>query len=147
VVKITNHNFKDNMKASFQNVRGDILRIDNFVRQMSENLTSLSQGQARILDNISELAAFQVELATRIERLEKGSARPVRRTARKTVKRTIKRSSRKQAKFVVSKSTNKLHVSTCPFAKRVKPKNKAMFSSKKKALNEGYKPCDCMKKY
>ena len=49
-------------------------------------------------------------------------------------------------KFVASKSGKTVHESNCPFAKRIKPKSKVIFSSKNKALNAGYKACDCIKR-
>ena len=47
-------------------------------------------------------------------------------------------------KFLATKGGNKVHDSKCPFAKNIKPKNKKVFASKVKALNEGYKLCKCL---
>ena len=44
-----------------------------------------------------------------------------------------------------SKTGKKFHIEACPFAKNIKPKYKIRFKSKTKALNEGYKPCNCVK--
>lgn len=39
-----------------------------------------------------------------------------------------------------------VHDPDCPFAKRIQPKNKVVFSSKAKAINTGHKLCECLKR-
>ena len=47
--------------------------------------------------------------------------------------------------FVAAKNGKSVHEKNCPFAKNIKPKSKIVFKSKSKALNLGYKACDCIK--
>ncbi|NTV24009.1 MAG: hypothetical protein HGA85_06605 [Nanoarchaeota archaeon] len=48
--------------------------------------------------------------------------------------------------YIGSDTSMKFHDSICPFAKNIKPKNKINFKSKTKALNLGYKACNCIKR-
>jgi methylphosphotriester-DNA--protein-cysteine methyltransferase len=59
---------------------------------------------------------------------------------------SAKKTGAKRAKkiYVAPKDGKTFHLDNCPFAKNIKPKNKRSFSSKTKALNEGFKPCDCV---
>jgi hypothetical protein len=45
--------------------------------------------------------------------------------------------------FVASKSSNKYHLPTCQFAKKIKPENKICFSSKEEAEKRGYQGAKC----
>lgn len=60
---------------------------------------------------------------------------------KKTVKKSVKNA------YVGSKNRMKLHNPVCPYAKNIKPKNKASFKSKVKPLNLGYRECNCLKKF
>ena len=52
----------------------------------------------------------------------------------------------KDCAFVGSKNSNKVHVSNCPFAKRIKPENLVCFKSLEDALNQGrQKDKSCIK--
>ncbi len=45
--------------------------------------------------------------------------------------------------FVASKNSNKYHLTTCPFAQKIKPENRVCFSSKEEAENKGYQGAKC----
>ncbi len=47
-------------------------------------------------------------------------------------------------KYIASKTGSKVHSPGCVFAKNIKQKNKKVFSTKTKALNEGFKLCNCL---
>lgn len=48
--------------------------------------------------------------------------------------------------FVGSKNSDKYHLPTCQFAKRIKPENVICFSSEDEAKSKGYTPCSsCIK--
>ncbi len=48
--------------------------------------------------------------------------------------------------FVGSKNSDKYHLPTCQFAKRIKPENQVCFGSKEEAESRGYTPCgSCIK--
>lgn len=51
---------------------------------------------------------------------------------------------RAKTRFVASKVGKKVHAVSCAFAKNIKPKMKKVFASKNTALNQGYKPCQCI---
>jgi len=63
-------------------------------------------------------------------------------TRSKEVKKTNGKVHRKA--YVASKEATKFHIEACPFAHNIKPKNKIKFKSRVKALNEGFKPCECV---
>jgi len=113
---------EQNITRSFQLAKSDILK--------------LSQAQERIIEVIDELKTQQTDLRKKIsainQKLEKKPKTVIKTTSKKT-------------KYVASKSGSKFHMVNCPFAQNIKPKSKVNFSSKTKALNDGYKPCDCVK--
>jgi len=45
--------------------------------------------------------------------------------------------------FVASKNSNKYHLPTCQWAKRIKPENQICFSSKQEAESRGYQGAKC----
>ena len=45
--------------------------------------------------------------------------------------------------FVASKNSNKYHLPTCQFAQKIKPENKACFSSAEEAESRGYQAAKC----
>ncbi|MDD3486821.1 MAG: Ada metal-binding domain-containing protein [Candidatus Moranbacteria bacterium] len=45
--------------------------------------------------------------------------------------------------FVASKTSDKYHLPTCAWAKKIKPENRICFSSKEEAESKGYKPAKC----
>ena len=109
-----------NIVRSFQLAKSDIIKLQNDVQTLKH-----AQGQIMdMLDNIKK----------EIENIKH------RKKSKAIVKTTIKKS-----KFVASKGGSKFHTVNCPFAQNIKPKSKVIFSSKTKALNDGYKPCDCVK--
>jgi peroxiredoxin family protein len=63
--------------------------------------------------------------------------------AKKVVKKAT--SKRHTTRFVSAKDSKKFHVEACPFAKNIMPKKRVYYKSKTKALNEGLKPCKCIK--
>jgi len=58
----------------------------------------------------------------------------------------LKKEVPQEGQFVGSKNSNKYHLPSCRFAKKIKPENQVWFSSKEEAESKGYKPCGtCMK--
>jgi len=51
----------------------------------------------------------------------------------------------KECVYVGSKNSNKYHLPTCQFAKRIKPENLVCFKSKEDAESKGYTACKCVK--
>ena len=54
-------------------------------------------------------------------------------------------SNQKECQFVGSKNSNKYHVPSCQWAKRIKPENLVCFSSKEDAASKGYTADKCIK--
>ena len=50
---------------------------------------------------------------------------------------------KKDCAFVGSKNSNKYHLPTCRYAKRIKPENIICFSDEEDAKNKGYIPAKC----
>lgn len=49
----------------------------------------------------------------------------------------------KNCSYVASKNSNKFHLSSCQWAKRIKPENKICFPSKEEAEKRGYQGAKC----
>ena len=46
--------------------------------------------------------------------------------------------------FLSSRSSNKVHIESCAFAKNIKSTNRVRFESEAQALKKGYKKCACL---
>jgi hypothetical protein len=114
-------NIDKNILRSFRFVKSDIVQLQNKVIE-------LNQIQKKLIENI-EL------LHKKTDRLSKKPAEKKSNPVAKTVKKT----------FVAAKSGKKFHIRECPFAKNIKPKSRVTFKSKITALNNGFKPCNCVK--
>jgi len=121
---------EDNVIESFRLVKNDIIKMQN-------NLTILSQNQERLMQWITDTRDKEAQLYQRMKDLKLTS---------KVIKTKTVVTKRARKKYVASKRGKSVHESNCPFAKNIKPKSKIVFSSKNKALNAGYKSCDCIKK-
>lgn len=109
---------EENIVNSFRLAKNDIMALQ-------KKMTELSQAQERMLEILTKMK-------------EKKSANSIRNviSVRKAAKKT----------YVASKTGSVVHDSNCPFAKNIKPASKVTFKSKNRALNKGYKLCECLKK-
>lgn len=127
---------------SFKLAKTDIAR-------MQRQIDLLDQKFVKVVDVLDTLRSHQLKVSQKVSALsKKKTVKKVvkRKVARKPVKKVVKKTTkRKLTKFVASKTGKKFHIEACPFAKNIKPKYKVRFHSKVKALNEGYKPCNCVK--
>lgn len=145
---------EQNIVNSFRLAKSDIIKTKN-------DVIELSKTQKRILEMLKDLNAKQVKLNQRVTKLngkKVAKPKPVVKTKTRTVVKkvpVVKRvkvpvvkkihvAKRAQKTFVASKEGKKFHSVNCPFAQNIKPKHKKSYKSKTKALNEGYKPCDCV---
>ena len=123
------HTLRDNVINSFQLVKGDISRLQ-------DDLCELSNIQDRHMGLIEKIQAEQRSIQSQNkEILEHLSA---------LVGNKKQPSKKNHKEFVAAQDGKKFHVPACPFAKNILPKHKAVFGSKTKALNMGYKPCRCV---
>ena len=123
---------KQNIVNSFRLAKNDII-------ETKQDVISISRTQESIIERLSELKTNQTRMIEKIKALEKNVAKK----KEKVIVRTNKR--RAHNIFVAPKEGKVFHHSNCPFAQNIKPKNKVTFKSKTKALNEGFKPCKCIK--
>lgn len=124
---------KQNIVNSFRLAKSDIIETKQSIIELSRTMES-------IIERLSELKTNQVRMMEKIKALEI-------KASKKAVKKVIiKRNTKKAHKIFVAPKEGKIfHLSNCPFAQNIKPKNKINFKSKTKALNEGLKPCKCIK--
>jgi len=132
---------ENNVKQSFSNTKTDVVELKNQMKQVSEAIKQINANIAKLGDNQKVLLA-KLENAAKVPMPEKAE-----KVIEKSIIVTSAKSQKQQAKeFIASSSSYKLHDPVCPFAKNIKPMNKVVFRTKAKALNLGYKLCDCMKK-
>ena len=126
---------EQNIINSFRLAKSDIIRLKS-------EIIKLSQTQEKLVESIEEMKAYELKLYHKIREFEiKLASKPVLKT--QTITQTVVKRANKD--YVAPKGGKKFHVTSCPFAQNIKPKNKVSFKSKTKALNEGYKPCKCVK--
>lgn len=117
---------KYKISNSFRLVKNDMMKIQ-------EEIIELNKSQERMMEIMNQLRASQ----------EKLKNRPAKKVVRKTV--TNKASKRTNKTYVATKDGKRFHIKECPFAQNILPKHKRTFKSKVKAMNEGYKACNCVK--
>ncbi len=118
-----------NVIESFRRVKSDII-------QLQQQVIDLSKNQERIMRVIMATKSKEAKIEKKVSSLK-----------RKPTKTKIKVVTKKHTtEYVASKTGKKFHIKQCPFAKNIHPKSKIIYKSKVKALNEGYKACDCVKK-
>ena len=118
-----------NIAYSFNLARKDIMALQNDVIQLAQNQQKLAV----------ELEKVKNENKNLKEKLSKAPKKEI-----KVIKK-ITQSNRRKTHYIASKTGSKFHVTSCPFGQNIKPKMKIKFLSKTKALNQGLKPCACIK--
>ena len=121
---------------SFNHVKEDITDIKS-------SLEILKHTQEAILKKLSagKPAKRKHKKKAKPSPAKKHRAKPNRQ---KKVKSPVPRAM-KRMRYVAQKGGKKFHKKNCPYAQNIKPKNKIIFKSKNRALNNGYKPCACVK--
>ena len=121
-----------NVIDSFRLAKSDMIKLQNKVIE-------LSQTQERIVEFIKELKSNGLELKQMVK--DNKSKNTVCKP--KTIVKTITKKAKKS--YIGSKESKKFHIDSCPFAQNIQPKSKIKFKSKVGALNQGRKPCKCVK--
>ena len=128
-----------NVIQSFQMAKHDI-------SDMQIRIAGLSQAQEHIVELIDKLNAHETMLYERLKEISMRGAqkidKPVIVTQAKIPTLAV---SKKTTEFVATKGGKNFHTENCPFAQNIKPKNKVRFKSRTKALNQGFKACNCVK--
>ena len=103
-----------------------------------QDIVKLYQNVGYLLGQVEQLKKENAYLMTKIESISKKKRTVIVKTAKKVARKVVSK------KFLATKAGIKVHDTNCPFAKNIKPKNKVVFASKVKDLNEGYKFCKCL---
>jgi len=132
---------RENLLKSFSLVKRDLM-------QVQEDLKSLDKENSALKKQLQDAKAKDRQLSERITKLQqKLSKAPKAKPKTKTVVKTVRIAPKRARKtYVASKTGNKLHADNCIFAQNIKPKSRVHYKSKVKALNQGLKLCDCLKK-
>jgi len=88
---------------------------------------------------ISELKQSENKIITLLENLNKKESKVY------LMKKPSIATKKKNKIYLSAKNSKKFHETNCPFAKNIRPKNRITFKTKSKALNQGLKPCSCVK--
>jgi len=115
-----------NVIHSFRRAKSDIIRLQN-------DFLQLSKTQERIAEMLNDLNNKELTLYHNFKNLD---ARIVERPA-------ATRSAKKLKTYLATKGGKNFHITSCPYAQNIKPKNRIKFKSRSKALNQGFKPCKC----
>jgi hypothetical protein len=119
------------------------------MRQIEENVVnSFKLAKSDIIqlqNNIIEMRTVEEKLIDRIARLEAQVMILKSTKPQKTEIETITVHKAEKKIYVASKTGKKFHLSNCPFAQNIKPKSKLTFKTKSAPLNQGFRPCRCIK--
>jgi len=119
---------ENNVVYSFNLAKSDIM-------SNRRNIVELAKSQNKLIDAINKLKAKNLELERQLALKEVVKTASTKATANYV---------RHKKSYVSSKGSSKFHVTSCPFAKNIQPKNREKFSLKNTALNHGFKPCKCV---
>ena len=103
-----------------------------------QDIVKLFQNVGYLLGQVEQLKKENAYLTTKVNSVSSKKRTVIVKTAKKVARKVASK------KFLATRGGNKVHDVHCPFAKNIKPKNKVVFASKVKALNEGYKTCKCL---
>ena len=103
-----------------------------------QDIVKLYQNVGYLLGQVEQLKKENAYLTTKVNGISNKKRTVVVRTARKVARKVVSK------KFLATRGGTKVHDPHCPFAKNIKPKNKVVFASKVKALNDGYTFCKCL---
>ncbi len=77
--------------------------------------------------------------------VEKNIKEPITDNKEVTNDKEVKSEDDGECKYVGSKNSDKYHIPSCIWAKKIKPENLICFGSIKEAEDKGYKPCSVCK--
>ena len=140
---------EQNIVNSFRIAKGDIIKLQGKVLGISqaqerilEMFDMLKERENKLYQKIKDIEEIKIKELHLYEKLRKLTATSIVKKVKVVKTVTAKR---KPKIYVSSKTGKKFHLANCPFAQNIKPKHKVVFKSKTKALNEGLKPCNCIK--
>ena len=133
-----------NIINSFGIAKDDILRTQN-------DQIRLGKIQERLFDIVKELENKELELNSRVRKVENYDKYLRSLIDKIEIKFENKFEdinerihTEENKKFVGAKTSGKIHEMNCPFAQNIKPVNKIIFESKEEALDYGFDKCKCV---
>ncbi|MFH1589144.1 MAG: hypothetical protein ABIB43_01100 [archaeon] len=129
---------EQNIVESFRLAKNDIIKLQDEVIALNKAIKKQNDDVSKLKLSHSKLQEKVKNLHARKPKVTKTKVITVKKVAAK--KTVTKRAAKK---YLAAKGGKKFHESNCPYAKNIKPKNKILFKSTTKALNEGYKACKC----
>lgn len=111
---------ESNLVESFNKVKLDVNTLSSFAEEHRGMVKTLHSNQRKLLEKIQALEAELVK------------KKPIPNANGNT--------------YVGAATSMVLHHTVCPYSKNIKPKNKVIFKTKRKAKNQGYRLCDCLKR-
>ena len=130
---------EENILNSFRLAKRDIIKLQT-------ELIRLSQNQEKMMGMFSKFNADEARLSQKVKDIDaKPAQTKVVRVFQKSAAKKIVSTKRAKKIYVAQKEGKKFHVKNCPYAQNIHPKNKVIFKTKTKALNQGFKPCKCIK--
>ena len=124
----TTNNHEENLRASFVNVKNDVIEL----KTQLEQITSALNG------TLDELSTLKSEHQVALRKLTQLNVRP---STRVVIKKIVKK---QKEKIIAAKSgEGKAHLASCPYGKQIS--KRIVFKTKTAAFKKGYKACKCLK--
>ena len=101
-----------------------------------KDISLLSEQLIQLKEEVARLKISRYEVSRKLDLITSKRKVSKKRTTKKTVSVS--------KKFVASKLGKKVHNPNCFFATNIDKKNRLIFNTKTKALNEGFKLCSCL---
>lgn len=127
-----------NMLKDFSYDTAKVSQCARDVELVMEKVKSIEQNVSRLRSSSLDEAKKALEQARKLEISLSRSTTPPKT-------KIVKVSTRAKKTYVSSKDSKKFHIESCPFAQNIIPKHRVTYKSKTRALNEGLKPCKCVK--
>ncbi len=114
---------------SIENIKGKIRPRPEYEKEVLREAKELAKAEKELPDIIvEEVKPSKQHAKTKVKKLKK----------KKITKKPLKR-------YVASRKGVNYHELNCRWARKILPKRKVWFKSKKEAEEEGFKPCKCVK--
>jgi hypothetical protein len=123
--------FKENIVNSFRLAKNDIMKLQR-------DVIEVRHAQEKIMGILDQIRSNELKLYQKIEELERSKDKS-------SSKKSTTKKAKKDVLYIASKRGTKFHVEKCPYAHNIRPKSRLTFKSGTEALNQGLKPCECVR--
>ena len=118
---------------SIENIKGKIRPRSEYEKEIIHEAKELAKAEKHIEEESPDIVVEEVKPSKHfVETIVKKPKK------KKITKKQIKR-------YIASRKGVNYHELKCRWARKILPKRKIWFKSKKEAEEEGFKPCDCVK--